>query len=99
MRLTLVIRHGGQKQLGLGIQSSDHLLNLVSGLILGPTVDGIDGVSLVGVPHAWNVSPKLCLNQFTEGCRHLKVVGRENSQGLFQVGARLDGSPQSPEQI
>lgn len=93
------MRHGGQKELGLGIQTSDHLLNLVSGLILGPSVDGTGGVSLVGVPHTWNVSPKLCLNQLTEGWRHLKVVGRENSHGLFEVGARLDGGPQSQEQI
>lgn len=68
MRLTLVIGDGGQKQLGLGVQSSDNLLNLVSGLILGPAVDGTDGFSLVAVPHIWNIAPKLCLNQLAEGC-------------------------------
>lgn len=102
VRLTLVIRDGGQKQLGLGIQSSDHLLNLVSGLILGPAVDGADGFSWVTVPQIWNISPKLCLNQFTEGCRHLKVIGREDGHGLFQTGDRvplLDGGPQILEEI
>lgn len=102
MRLTLVIRDGGQKQLGLGVQSSDNLLNLVSGLILGPAVDGTDGFSLVAVPQIWNIALKLCLNQFAEGCRHLKVVGRQDSHSLLQTGDRaalLDGAPQILEQI
>lgn len=101
-RLTLVIRDGGQKQLGVGVHSRDNLLNLVSGLILGPAVDGADGFSWVAVPHIWNISPKLCLNQFTEGCRHLKGVGWEDSRGLLQTGDRvalLDGAPQILEQI
>lgn len=102
MRLTLVIRDCGQKQLGLGVQSSDNLLNFVSSLILGPAVDRTDGFSLVAVPQIWNISPKLCLNQFAEGCRHFKVVRREDSHGLLQIGVHVplvNGGPQILEQI
>lgn len=102
LRLTLVVGDSGQEQLGLGVHSRDQLLDLVSGLILGPAVDGAHGFGLVGVPHVWNRSPKLCLNQLAEGRRHLVVVGREESQGLLQTGERvplLDAGPQLLEQV